>query len=970
MSFDNFEVAKQLFTEGLTLLESGHLEEAESRFLESLKFAPDRASILTNLSATQIKLRKFDDAKTSAKKLLSLDSSSVQAWFNLGVSELELTNQEQAIFALKKVVELQKDSIEALLLLAQIYDVNNDPITAIKYFKDILQFAPNHFDSFLSIGSILNDLSQFEDALNYHEKALQINPEHHQTLFNSGLALIGLGKYEPALLMMRKVVELDTGNLDAWVNKSLIHHRLGQYSEALISADCALSLDSGIAALWSNRCIMLTELKRYDEALISADRALLVDSGMAQAHYNRGNVLKNLMRLTDAITSYDRAIEINANFIDAHNNRGLTLKELGHLNHALQSFEQIIAINAYHSEAYVNLSNVLQDLGRFNEALAGYDKALSLSPDYAEAYSNKGATLNELKRYEEAIAQYDKALSLRPDYVEAWANKGVALHQLKRFDEAVAHYDKVLSLKPNDPEAWSNKGSVLQDLKHFDEAIAHYDQALSLKPDYAEAWFNKGNTLQHLKRFDEVVAHYDKAFSLKSDIDWLYGDLLHNKMKICDWSGLENALGDVAKRVAENKKAMIPFPLLSLIDNPSLHRRCAEIFVQKRFPPHFSLDPISKRPRKEKIRIGYFSADFKNHPVALLTAELFELHDRQRFEVFAFSLQTAHAEDAVNLRLRKGFDQFIEVDNMPDQEVAALARESEIDIAIDLTGFTQDSRTGIFSYRAAPIQASYIGYLGTMGAGYFDYLFSDKTIIPEGTQLHYSEKITYLPSYQVNDSKRVISDRQFTRQELGLPEKGFVFCCFNNNFKILPATFDGWMRILKSVDDSVLFLYAENQWAKENLKKETQARGIDSSRLVFGERIPNELYLARYKACDLFLDTNPYNAGTTASDALWTGLPLLTLVGQSFASRVAASLLNAIGLPELITNTQEAYEALAIELAMNPKKLADIRLKLANNRLTTPLFDTPLFTKHIEAAYIKMYERYQADLEPEHISIV
>jgi predicted O-linked N-acetylglucosamine transferase (SPINDLY family) len=306
---------------------------------------------------------------------------------------------------------------------------------------------------------------------------------------------------------------------------------------------------------------------------------------------------------------------------------------------------------------------------------------------------------------------------------------------------------------------------------------------------------------------------------------------------------------------------------------------------------------------------------------------------------------------------------------MSDLEVAKLSRKLQIDIAVDLGGYTKKQRTGIFSYRAAPIQLSYDGYLGTMGIDYFDYLIADKVIIPEGCENYYSEKILYLPSYQVNDRKRMISEKVFTRDELGLPEDDFVFCCFNNNYKILPTTFDGWMRILKAVEGSVLFLFAENQWAEQNLKKEAMARGVEPNRLVFGESIAREEYLARYKCCDLFIDTTPYNAGTTASDALWAGLPVLTLQGKSFASRVASSILTAIHLPELITCSQEEYEALAIELAINPHKLQYIKEKLINNRFTTPLFDTPLFTKYIEDAYIQMMERYQADLPKEHIHI-
>jgi predicted O-linked N-acetylglucosamine transferase (SPINDLY family) len=321
-------------------------------------------------------------------------------------------------------------------------------------------------------------------------------------------------------------------------------------------------------------------------------------------------------------------------------------------------------------------------------------------------------------------------------------------------------------------------------------------------------------------------------------------------------------------------------------------------------------------------------------------------------------------------RLEKSFDQFIEVSKKSDIAIAQLSRSLNIDIAVDLKGFTQDARTGIFSCRAAPIQVNYLGYPGTLGADFIDYIIADKTLISPELQSCYSEKIVYLPnSYQVNDRKRVISDKQFTRQELGLPEHGFVFCCFNNNFKILPATFEGWMRILKAVEGSVLWLFQDNAWAVENLKKEAEKQGIASDRLVFAERVPLAEHLARHRQADLFLDTFPYNAHTTTSDALWAGLPVLTLMGSSFASRVAASLLNAIGLPELITTTQEEYEALAIELALNPKKLTGIKLKLAKNRLTAPLFDTPLFTKNLEAAYIKMHERYTNDMEPDHFHI-
>ncbi|WP_251374578.1 hypothetical protein [Polynucleobacter sp. es-EL-1] len=419
----------------------------------------------------------------------------------------------------------------------------------------------------------------------------------------------------------------------------------------------------------------------------------------------------------------------------------------------------------------------------------------------------------------------------------------------------------------------------------------------------------------------------------------------------------------------ENEKVSQPFTLLALSDNPELQKKSAEIYFQNKYPVNPILGPIIKRPRNKKIRVAYFSADFHDHATGHLIAELFELHDRCQFELVGFSFGPI-SNDGMRLRLKKAFDNFIEVGNKSDIEIARLSRDLEVDIAIDLKGFTKDSRTGVFSYRAAPIQVNYLGYPGTMGAEYIDYIIADKTLIPTEFQSGYSEKVIYLPnSYQVNDRRRSISNKKFSRQDLGLPENNFVFCCFNNNYKILPPTFASWMRLLKAIPRSVLWLFQDNPRASENLLEEATQHGVDASRLIFAERMPLAEHLARHRHADIFLDTFPCNAHTTASDALWAGLPVLTLMGESFASRVAASLLHAIGLPELITSTQGEYEALAIELAKNPKRLADIKAKLANNRMSSPLFNTPLFTRNLETAYIKMYERYQADLQPDHITI-
>lgn len=642
----------------------------------------------------------------------------------------------------------------------------------------------------------------------------------------------------------------------------------------------------------------------------------------------------------------------------------------GNLESADLSLRRVLQTDSKNLPALHILGLIKASQSNYREAAGYLARAARVHPNDASIQYNLAKALSDSGNDKDALVHHKKAVTLAPNNPEAWLSYGKTASNLGRYEDALVWYGNALSLKPDYAEAALNKGATLKELERYAEAIAFAEEALSINPNLAEAWSNKGVSLKALKRYDEAIAHYDKALSLKPDIDWVSGDLLHMKMKICSWSGLAEALENISKKVVANEKVINPFALLALNDDALLHKKSSEIYTQSRYPFNLVLGPILKRPQSQKIRVGYFSADFHNHATGYLMAELFELHDKSQFELVGFSFGPK-TNDEMRIRLGRSFDKFIEVGGKSDFEVAKLSRDLNIDITVDLKGFTQDARTGIFAHRAAPIQVNYLGYPGTMGADYIDYIIADRTLIPLESQSCYSEKVVYLPnSYQVNDRKRLISDRQFTRQELGLPENGFIFCCFNNNYKILPATFEGWMRILKAVEGSVLWLFQDNAWAVDNLKKEAEKQGIAPDRLVFAERLPLPEHLARHCKADLFLDTAPYNAHTTTSDALWAGLPVLTLMGESFASRVAASLLNAIGLSELITSTQEEYETLAIELALNPKKLTDTKLKLANNCLTAPLFNTPLFTKNLEAAYIKMMEQYQADLQPDHIAIV
>lgn len=639
----------------------------------------------------------------------------------------------------------------------------------------------------------------------------------------------------------------------------------------------------------------------------------------------------------------------------------------GDLEGAVRLYDAVIARQSGHAEAHYKRANALNGLGRWELALAGYDRAVELKPDYANAYCNRGTVLERLRRWEDAVSSYDRTLALNPADYFAHYNRGSVLKELQRFEEALASYERAIGLKNDYAEAYINRGHVLQVLLRHEAAIASYDKGIELNPDYAEAFLARGNSLSALKRHEEAITSFERALRLDPERKFLLGPRRAEQMHICDWSGLAAELEALARAIVAGRPACPPFVVLSLFDSPSLHRLAAEIWMREECPPDRRLGEIVARQRGEKIKIGYFSADFREHPVARLTAGLFETHDRSRFDITAFAFGPG-TNDAMRNRLERAFDRFIDVRSRSDVEVAALAREIGIDIAVDLGGFTEHNRTKIFASRAAPIQLGYIGYLGTMSAPYMDYLLADKTLIPAERLADYPEKIIWLPSYQVNDSQRRIGERQFTRAELGLSAAGFVFCCLNATYKIMPSTFAAWMRILRRVPSSCLFLATDNSTAQANLRHAAGLAGVEPDRIVFGKRVSVEDYLARYRVMDLFLDTLPYNAGTTASDALWAGLPVLTCKGQSFPARYGASLLNAVGMPELIADTIEEYEELAVQLASDRARIGMLRQKLANNRVGTQLFDTPQFTRNLESAYVRIYERYHEGLPPDHIS--
>jgi predicted O-linked N-acetylglucosamine transferase (SPINDLY family) len=674
-------------------------------------------------------------------------------------------------------------------------------------------------------------------------------------------------------------------------------------------------------------------------------------------------------RLQDAEQLYLKILDVKPDHFDAQHLLGVIRHQQGRNLEALELIGAALAINPHSARALSNHGLVLYHLKHYEDALTRFDQALAINPDFVEALNNRGNVLQRLKRDEAALATFDRVLAREPNFIEAHNNRGNALQGLKRFEAALASYDRALALRPDYAEAHYNRGGALKSLKRYEEALASYDRALALRPDYAEALFSRGDVLNELCRHEEATPSYERAIALRPDHPYAYSGLAEAALATCDWRRMAELSARLATSVSEGSAIVNPFTLIRCSDDPALHLQCASTFIADKLGgPRPPLWTGTVRAH-ERLRLAYLSADFHRHATAYLTAELFELHDRERFEVTGIAFGRDDGSD-IRRRLVKSFDRFHDVRAKDDREIATLLHALEVDIAVDLKGYTQDSRPEIFSYRPAPIQVNYLGYPGTMGADFIDYIIGDAIVTPLHRQAFYREKIVQLPdAYQVNDRKRRIAEHTPSRSEVGLPKDGFVFCCFNNSYKITAPVFDIWMRLLREISASVLWLLRDNATAESNLRREAQARGVDPERLIFAGRTSVEDHLARHRLADLFLDTLPYNAHTTASDALWAGLPVLTCQGEAFAGRVAASLLHAVGLPELVTHNLNDYEAQARGLAGDDALLRSLRGRLAANRQTHPLFDTDRFRHHIEAVYLRMWEIHQRGEAPRSFAV-
>lgn len=728
------------------------------------------------------------------------------------------------------------------------------------------------------------------------------------------------------------------------------------------------------ADAWHLLGVVAYQRRDFAAAVERIRTAIAISDQDPAYHSNLGLALHAAGSLAEAIQSYRRAVELHPDYADAHYNLGNALQQSGDLDGAASAYRRAVSLKPDFVEAHNNLGNVLRHLGRLEDAVASYRAALALQPRLAATHNNLGNILKALQRWDDAIASYRQALALKPDFADAWNNLGNALQQTHQTDDAIAYYRRAIGLRPEFTDAWNNVGSALQDKGQFADAEAAFRRAAALDPRHVTAHFNLAFLLEGQERADEALTHYDQVLALDPEHEDARLRRFRLRLSTGDWSGFEPDIGEIRRRIASSSTGPIVPYLLAPVPGVSAadQRRVAESYARRRFaarrPDRWMCRTPAERARDARLRIGYLSSDFREHAVAYLLAEIIELHDRSRFDVLAYSLGP-DGDSAMRRRLCAAFDEMRDLEHLSVDAAAECIADDRIDILVDLNGYTGADRPEILALRPAPIQVNYLGYPGTMGASFIDYLIADRFICPPPAAAHYTEALACLPhSYQPNDRKRPIGARP-ERHDVGLPESGFVFCAFNATYKITPAVFGIWMTLLRDVPDAVLWLMAENQKTAANLRRAATAHGVAPERLVFAPRAPVSDHLARYLLADLFLDTLPYNAHTTASDALWAGVPVLTCAGETFAGRAGGSIVRAAGLPELVVDTMDDYARLARRLATDRDALASLRARLARDRLSCPLFDSTRTTRDLERLYAAMWRRHLAGEPPAPIDL-
>jgi predicted O-linked N-acetylglucosamine transferase (SPINDLY family) len=777
------------------------------------------------------------------------------------------------------------------------------------------------------------------------------------------------GDLAEAERLVQSVLQRNGADVDALQHMALLQVQRGALEAARQYVDRALGLEPARAELHCLRAEIAGSLGWAEQALESYAEALALRPDYFDALVNMSDALLRAGRAAEALALCDRALRLRPADLASLNNRGNALQALKRHEEALACFDRVRDALPDNPDVLSNRASVLLTLGRFGDAEAECRQALAAKADHAMALLNLGRALGAQGKLEEAVRRYDAALALRPSEFDAWCDRAGLLRELQRPREAAESLRRALELRPDSAGTWSDLAATLVHAEDFAAALAACARALALDAGLADAWSNRGLSLLFLERYDEAMAAYDKAFALDPRTPYAIGHLAWLRLRAGDWHDAAQLYEHIAHGARAERPFALPFEFLFFSDRASEQLACARAYSRDKYPTRSPLLWTGERYRHERIRLAYISADFREHPASHLLAGLFERHDRARFEVYGVSIGPRDSGPTA-ARVAGAFEHFLHVRERTNREIAQLLRDFEIDIAVDLMWDTTHGRPAIYAHRPCPLQVNYLGFPGTTGSSFHDYLIADSFLVPVGRDGDYSEKVVRLPdSFQANDSVGRGPGPAPTRLEAGLPPQGVVFCSFNKSPKITPEMFGVWMDILREVPGSVLWLWGGDASLERNLRREAETRGVAPERLVFAPGLPYAKHLARLQCADIALDTLPFNGGATTSDALRCGVPMVTLPGDALAARMSGSLLHAIGMPELVTSSRDEYRSLAVRLGQDEALLARTKAKLEANRRTQPLFDTERFRRHIEAAYEIMWRRHQSGEAPESFTV-